>query len=168
MEDPVLLYDGVCGFCNRLVQFVLRHDDKKIFRFAALQSSFGSRVLTQHGVDTSATNTAYVLVSGEEGQVLLQRSAAILFVMGRFGGIWSALAQIVRLLPLRIRDWGTTLSHVIDIEFLDGMRVVPYRVRRIASDSWICRLEFRVLRGCLCAGINRQEVEDERALTRKE
>ena len=44
------------------------------------------------------------------------------------------------------------------------MRVVPYRVRRIASDSWICRLEFRVLRGCLCAGINRQEVEDERAL----
>jgi predicted DCC family thiol-disulfide oxidoreductase YuxK len=106
MEDPVLLYDGVCGFCNRLVQFVLRHDDKKIFRFAALQSSFGSRVLTQHGVDTSATNTAYVLVSGEEGQVLLQRSAAILFVMGRFGGIWSALAQIVRLLPLRIRDWG--------------------------------------------------------------
>jgi predicted DCC family thiol-disulfide oxidoreductase YuxK len=106
MEHPVLLYDGVCGFCNRLVQFVLRHDDKKIFRFAALQSSFGSRVLTQHGVDTSATNTAYVLVSGEEGQVLLQRSAAILFVMGRFGGIWSALAQIVRLLPLRIRDWG--------------------------------------------------------------
>jgi predicted DCC family thiol-disulfide oxidoreductase YuxK len=106
MEHPVLLYDGVCGFCNRLVQFVLRHDDEKIFRFASLQSSFGSQVLTQHGVDTSAMSTAYVLASGDEGQVLLQRSAAILFLMSWFGGIWSVLAQMVRLLPLRVRDWA--------------------------------------------------------------
>ena len=106
MEHPVLLYDGVCGFCNRLVQFVLRHDEEKIFRFASLQSSFGSRVLTQHSVDASPMSTAYVLVSGDEGQALLQRSAAILFLMGRFGGIWSVLAQMVRLLPLGIRDWA--------------------------------------------------------------
>ena len=106
MEHPVLLYDGVCGFCNRLVQFVLRHDEEKIFRFASLQSSFGSRVLTLHGVDTSAMRTAYVLASGGQGQVLLQRSEAILFLMHRFGGIWSVLAQMVRLLPLGIRDWA--------------------------------------------------------------
>src|ERR1700679_381135 len=30
--SPILLYDGVCGFCNRLVQFVLRHDHHAIFR----------------------------------------------------------------------------------------------------------------------------------------
>ena len=106
MAHPVLLYDGVCRFCNRLVQFVLRHDDEKIFRFASLQSSFGSRVLTQHSVDTSPMSTAYVLVSGDEGQALLQRSAAILFVMNRFGGIWSVLAKIIGLLPLRMRDWA--------------------------------------------------------------
>ena len=106
MEHPVLLYDGVCGFCNRLVQFVMRHDDEKIFRFASLQSSFGSRVLTLHGVDSSAIRTAYVLASGDQGQVLLQRSEAILFLMDRFGGIWSVLAQMVRLVPLRIRDWA--------------------------------------------------------------
>lgn len=106
MEHPILLYDGVCGFCNRLVQFVLRHDDEKIFRFASLQSSFGSRTLTLHGVDTSAMKTAYVLASVDQGQVLLQKSEAILFLMGRFGGIWSVLAQMVRLVPLRIRDWA--------------------------------------------------------------
>ena len=106
MEHPVLLYDGVCGFCNRLVQFVLRHDDEKILRFASLQSSFGSRVLALHGVDTSAMRTAYVLASGDQGQVLLQRSEAILFLLDRFGGIWSMLAQMVRLVPLRIRDWA--------------------------------------------------------------
>ena len=106
MEHPILLYDGVCGFCNRLVQFVLRHDDEKIFRFASLQSSFGSRVLTLYGVDTLAMRTAYVLTSGDRGQVLLQRSEAILFLMGRFGGIWSVLAQMVHFVPLRIRDWA--------------------------------------------------------------
>ena len=100
MEHPVLLYDGVCGFCNRLVQFVLRHDREKIFRFASLQSPFGSRVLTLHGVDSSAMRTAYVLEAGDQGQVLLQQSEAILFVMGRFGGIWSVLAQTVRFVPL--------------------------------------------------------------------
>jgi predicted DCC family thiol-disulfide oxidoreductase YuxK len=104
MEHPVLLYDGVCGFCNRLVQFVLRHDRERIFRFASLQSSFGSRVLTLHGVDSSGMRTAYVLESGDQGQELLQQSEAILFVMGRLGGIWSVLAQTVRLVPLRIRN----------------------------------------------------------------
>jgi predicted DCC family thiol-disulfide oxidoreductase YuxK len=109
MEHPVLLYDGVCGFCNRLVQFALRHDHEKVFRFASLQSSFGSRVLTQYGVDASALTTVYVLASGHEGQLLLQRSEAILFLMGRFGGIWSMLAQMARLLPLGIRDWAYNL-----------------------------------------------------------
>ena len=104
MERPILLYDGVCGFCNRLVQFVLRHDDEKIFRFASLQSSFGSRTLALHGVDTSAMRTAYVLASGDQGQVLLQKSEAIVFLMRRFGGTWSVLAQMVDLVPLRIRD----------------------------------------------------------------
>jgi len=106
MEHPVVLYDGVCGFCNRLVQFALRHDDEKIFRFASLQSSFGRRVLTEHGIDTSALSTAYVLVPGYKGQVLLPGSEAILFLLNRFGGIWSVLGKVIRLLPIPIRDWA--------------------------------------------------------------
>ena len=109
MEHPVLLYDGVCGLCNRLVQFALRHDHEKVFCFASLQSSFGSRVLRQHSVDAAALKTVYVLASGNEGQVLLQQSEAILFLMGRLGGIWSVLAQMARLLPLGIRDWAYNL-----------------------------------------------------------
>jgi predicted DCC family thiol-disulfide oxidoreductase YuxK len=91
------------------VRFALRHDHAKVFRFASLQSSFGSRVLKQHGVDGAALTTVYVLASGEEGQVLLHRSEAILFLMDRFGGIWSELAQMARLLPLGIRDWAYNL-----------------------------------------------------------
>ena len=135
MEHPVLLYDGVCGFCNRLVQFVLRHDDEKISRFASLQSSFGVRVLTEHGVDTSALRTAYVLAAGDGGQVLLQRSEAILFLIGRFGGVWSVLAQMARLLPRGILDWAYNFIARHRYRILDAMTVVRWRVRRIASDS---------------------------------
>jgi|SRR5215472_8602451 len=106
MQHPVLLYDGVCGFCNRLVQFALRHDKEKTFRFASLQTAFGRRVLTEHGVNSSDMSTAYLLVSGDEGQVLLQRSEAALFLMAQFGGIWNVLARMARLLPLGMRDWA--------------------------------------------------------------
>jgi|SRR6516164_1421067 predicted DCC family thiol-disulfide oxidoreductase YuxK len=109
MEHPVVLYDGVCGFCNRLVQFAVCHDDEKIFRFASLQSSFGRRVLAEHGIDSSAMNTAYVLVSGYEGEALLPGSEAILFLLKRFGGIWSLLAKVIRLLPTPIRDWAYSM-----------------------------------------------------------
>lgn len=105
MEHPVVLYDGVCGFCNKCVQFVLRHDDAKIFRFASLQSSFGLQVLGEHGVDASALKTVYVLPSDDEGGVLLQRSEAILFLMHRLGGIWRVLAKMGGLVPRSIRDW---------------------------------------------------------------
>ena len=44
-KHPVLLYDGVCGLCNRLVQFVLRHDRGGVFCFASLQSRLAADIL---------------------------------------------------------------------------------------------------------------------------
>lgn len=105
MEHPVLRLLT----CSQLVRFALRHDHAKVFRFASLQSSFGSLVFKQHGVDGAALTTVYVLASGEEGQVLLQRSEAILFLIDRFGRIWSVLARMARLLPFGIRNWAYNL-----------------------------------------------------------
>lgn len=106
MEHPVLLYDGVCGLCNRTVQFVLRYDQEKKFRFAPLQSAFAARLLGKKGVDASDLNSFYIVVFREEGEVLLGRSEAFLFVMERLPGIWSALARVLRLIPRAIRDWA--------------------------------------------------------------
>ena len=47
----VVLYDGVCGLCNRLNQLLLTRDSADRFRFAPLQSQFASRVLARHGID---------------------------------------------------------------------------------------------------------------------
>jgi len=63
MTHPILLYDGVCGLCNRLNQFVLKRDPTGIFRFASLQSELAARILQRHGADATDLDTVYVVVN---------------------------------------------------------------------------------------------------------
>ena len=88
-NHPIVLYDGVCGVCNRFVQFVLTRDPLGRFRFASLQSRFAARVLGQHGRDPSDLSTIYVVVrEGEGTPQLLQKASAVLFILARLGGLW--------------------------------------------------------------------------------
>ncbi|MGD0759191.1 MAG: DUF393 domain-containing protein [Candidatus Sulfotelmatobacter sp.] len=66
MAHPILLYDGVCGLCNRLNQFVLRRDPAGIFRFASLQSALAIRILARHGADAADLDTVYVVVNPDQ------------------------------------------------------------------------------------------------------
>ncbi|MEP6741697.1 MAG: thiol-disulfide oxidoreductase DCC family protein [bacterium] len=102
--NPIVLYDGVCGLCNRLVQFVLKHDRKDVFRFASLQSELASALLQRHGRDPHDLDTVYVIVDhAQPTESLLARSDAILFLLRRLGGIWK-LAALGNILPRRLRD----------------------------------------------------------------
>ena len=101
--NPILLYDGVCGLCNRLVQFVLKRDSSRHFRFASLQSDFASRILQRHGLDPNDLDTVYLV---EPGERLTARSDAVISVLRRLGGFWRALALLLRALPKSLRDWG--------------------------------------------------------------
>jgi predicted DCC family thiol-disulfide oxidoreductase YuxK len=103
-SHPIVLYDGVCGLCNRLVQFLLKHDYDDNFRFASLQSELASTVLTRHGHDPHDLDTVYVVRNyGLDNEALLARSDAILFMLVKLGGIWK-LAGVGRVLPRGLRD----------------------------------------------------------------
>jgi predicted DCC family thiol-disulfide oxidoreductase YuxK len=105
MPHPILLYDGVCGLCNRLVQFVLRRDRNAIFRFASLQNAFATPILTRHGASPSDLDTVYVVMNYElPDEYLLSRSEAILFVLKQLASRWQALASLLQLLPKSLRD----------------------------------------------------------------
>ena len=111
MLNPILLYDGVCGLCNRFVQFILRRDRNAIFRFASLQSDFASAILARHNLNPGALDTVYVVVNpdsqnpNEEKEHLLSRSdAAALFVLKQLGGPWRSAAFFLRLLPKFLCD----------------------------------------------------------------
>jgi predicted DCC family thiol-disulfide oxidoreductase YuxK len=113
-DHPILLYDGVCGFCNWAVRFILKHDRDGVFRFASLQSEWAKRVLARHGADASRLDTLYVVLNYPEqpdviplGQEsLLSRSDAVLFVLNELGGIWRTLGRVLRVLPRAVTDWG--------------------------------------------------------------
>lgn len=96
---PVLLFDGVCNLCNVSVQWVLKHDPKGIFHFAALQSDTGQAMLKRFHLDTNNLQTVVLL----DGERVYLRSDAPLEVMRRLGGLWRILYGL-KIVPRFIRD----------------------------------------------------------------
>lgn len=102
--NTIVLYDGVCGLCNKLTQFLLKHDRYDRLRFAALQSNFATTLLQRHGFDSHDLDTVYVAVnSGETNEQVLARSDAILHLAGELGGVWR-VGAIGKLIPRFLRD----------------------------------------------------------------
>jgi predicted DCC family thiol-disulfide oxidoreductase YuxK len=95
----LLLFDGVCGLCNRWVDFVVRTDRKGVFKFAPLQSVTGQAILPRHGLPTDDLTTI-VLVRGAR---IDRYSTAALEILRRLGGVWSMLYVFV-LVPPPVRD----------------------------------------------------------------
>jgi predicted DCC family thiol-disulfide oxidoreductase YuxK len=105
MTHPILLYDGVCGLCNRLNQFVLRRDPQGFFRFASLQSALAARILARHGKDPADLDTLYAVVNPDQpDELLLARSDAAIFVLKQLGGFWGLTGFVLQFTPLFLRD----------------------------------------------------------------
>ncbi|MBN9501965.1 MAG: hypothetical protein BGO01_10035 [Armatimonadetes bacterium 55-13] len=107
MTPMILFYDGLCGFCDKTVQFVLERDHRDQFRFATLQGELAKELLPKHGKNPKDLNTLYLLVdwNGPQEQVL-QKSDAARRIFGALGGGAKILSILISLFPHRIRDWG--------------------------------------------------------------
>ncbi len=102
----IILYDGVCGLCGRLTQFVLRRDAGRRFRFAALQSSFARSLLRRHARNAEDLDTLYVVIdAGSPSERLLSKARGALFILWQLGGGWRALC-LLRVLPTFLLDLG--------------------------------------------------------------
>jgi predicted DCC family thiol-disulfide oxidoreductase YuxK len=105
----LLLYDGVCGLCNSLIQAVLIHDRNRVFHFASLQSDAARAALAPFAGDHHDLTTMYVVRDyRSSAPVLLARGRAALFVAARLGWPWKA-AAILRILPAAIVNVGYDL-----------------------------------------------------------
>lgn len=104
-SNPIIFFDGICGFCNRFNQFVLKRDRAAIFRFAPLQSDVAYAMLRTRGVDTEVLDTIYVLVDrGTSRERLLSKAEAGFYVLSRLGRGWK-LFSLLRFLPTRILNF---------------------------------------------------------------
>ncbi len=105
--NPVILYDGVCGLCNRMVQFVLKRDKRDLFRFAPLQSEFARQVFEKHGrADTMMESVCLVEERGNPGERVLHRSTAIIAILRELGPFWRVLSILLSIVPGALRDWA--------------------------------------------------------------
>ncbi len=95
----VILFDGVCNFCNFWVNFIIDRDKNDAFRFASLQSDYGQEVLQKLGMSQDDFDT-FILVEGEKHYI---KSTAGLRVAKRLGG-WLSLLYPLIVIPAFIRD----------------------------------------------------------------
>jgi predicted DCC family thiol-disulfide oxidoreductase YuxK len=117
----LLLFDDVCGLCNRVVRFALRHDKRARLRFAALDSDFARAALKRCGLDP-AHHDSVVLVEARGGAGILPAdnagsqdacpanrpytgARAVLRLLRLLGGGWAALAALLGVLPVPLLDW---------------------------------------------------------------
>jgi predicted DCC family thiol-disulfide oxidoreductase YuxK len=95
----LVLYDGVCGLCSRLTQFLLTHDHRAVFVYASLQSATGRATVERFGGNPDALTSFYVVADYDSNHArLLGRSRAALFVARELGWPWRA-ALVMRVLP---------------------------------------------------------------------
>jgi predicted DCC family thiol-disulfide oxidoreductase YuxK len=95
----IVLFDGVCNYCNGRVNFVIKRDKKDRFRFAALQSDAGKAMLKKYNVP-AVDLSSFVLI--EDGKYYL-RSTAALRLLKKLGGIYSLMYAFM-IVPRFLRD----------------------------------------------------------------
>lgn len=99
--SPLVIFDGVCAACNRLVNFVMRKDHQKSLYFTSNTSVLAAELLEKHALKRFAQDSIIVI----DGDRALTRSEAVLFIASKMGGTYGILAALGRSIPKRFRDW---------------------------------------------------------------
>ncbi|MCY9689076.1 thiol-disulfide oxidoreductase DCC family protein [Paenibacillus larvae] len=99
-DYSLLLFDGACNLCSSAVQFIIRRDPARRFRFASLQSETGIRMVRELGL--SRELNTLVLIEGGRGYT---KSTAVLKIAGNLRQPWPWL-KIIWIIPRFIRDFG--------------------------------------------------------------
>ena len=105
----LVLYDGVCGLCDKTVQFLLKIDRKGVLVFAPLQGPTAADVLStqpellQGGQDGSFKSIVVVFDADTPEKRVYLRSEGVLRIFGIVGGFWTAVSWL-RIVPLFLRD----------------------------------------------------------------
>jgi predicted DCC family thiol-disulfide oxidoreductase YuxK len=119
-EERIVYFDGVCGLCNRFVDFLLTQDTRDRLRFAPLQGETARQNLPQKLTENLKT-VAFV-----EGGRFWTHSAAVVRIFWRLGPVWRMTGTLLWLIPRPLRD--------------AGYRLIAARRYRLFGQRETCRL----------------------------
>ncbi len=100
-SEAIIVFDGVCVLCSHWVGFLLKRDHDHQFRFAAMQSDTGRRLLQEAGLDPDDPSS-FILV---DGGAVRRQTDAIATVLRRLKAPWPFVASFILLWPRAFRDW---------------------------------------------------------------
>ncbi|CAM3403357.1 thiol-disulfide oxidoreductase DCC family protein [Aequorivita lipolytica] len=98
-NHKIILFDGVCNLCNSSINFVIKHDKKNVFKFAALQSEVGLELISKFKIDTSKLDSI-ILIDGDK---YYEKSSAALYIAKKLSGGYPLLFGFI-ILPKFIRN----------------------------------------------------------------
>ena len=96
----MILFDGVCNFCNGTVNFIMARDKKQRFKFAALQSEAGQNILGKFNLKITDFDT--IILAESNGYY--EKSTAALKIAKELGGIWKLFYAFI-IIPTFIRNF---------------------------------------------------------------
>ena len=99
MNSNLILFDGMCNFCNFWVNFIIDHDRKKIFKFASLQSDAAQNILRCNNPNLLEMDTFVLMLSDN----LFTKSFAALQITKKLDGFWK-LIYVFSIIPEPLRD----------------------------------------------------------------
>ena len=99
-DKKIILFDGVCNFCNDAVLKIIKYDRNHIFLFTSLQSDIGKEITTYLGVDTEKVDSIVLYEPSISYDI---KSTAALKIMNDFGGLWK-ITQLFYIFPEPLRN----------------------------------------------------------------
>ena len=104
VPSRLILFDGVCGFCDGAVNWVIDHDAEARFHFSPLQGDTAARLRSRHPqIPTELDTMVYVECDGGR-EVVYLHSEAVLRVAAQLDGAWRALGRLL-VLPRSLTDF---------------------------------------------------------------
>lgn len=100
-DHQIILFDGVCNFCNYWVNFIINRDKKNKFRFASLQSEKGSLLLDKFNLTNQNLETIILITDGKA----YKKSKAVFLILRHLHS-WLKFLLILQVLPLFITDFA--------------------------------------------------------------
>jgi predicted DCC family thiol-disulfide oxidoreductase YuxK len=97
-DSQIILFDGICNLCNGTVDFLLKHDGKKQFRFVSLQSNEGKELTAVHQIPDETDSVIFI----KSGKTFIE-SEAVIEISALLNYPWK-LGKFAKILPKKIRD----------------------------------------------------------------
>ncbi|MFC2130771.1 thiol-disulfide oxidoreductase DCC family protein [Bacteroidota bacterium] len=99
-ENPLIIFDGICNLCNSTIEFVIKEDKKKIFRFSSMQSVYAKDVLLNFRLNIKADNSVILIDKGK----VYTKSTAIIRILKKLGFYYRVFAYLMFIIPAPLRN----------------------------------------------------------------